>query len=54
VPDKAPRKPPRRKKTWAAPKVKTGHLFESNSLACGKSSNQAGGDEECLNNPTMS
>ncbi len=28
------RKPPRRKKAWQRPRVKTGQLFESNSLAC--------------------
>ncbi|HVX95079.1 MAG TPA: hypothetical protein VHK47_09235 [Polyangia bacterium] len=26
----------RRKRTWQRPVVKTGTLFESNSLACGK------------------
>jgi hypothetical protein len=32
-----PRKPTRKiKKRWQQPKVKTGRLFESNSLACGK------------------
>lgn len=50
MPDK-PRKASRRKKPWERPKVKTGHLFESNSLACGKSSP---GHEECLQNPTQS
>jgi hypothetical protein len=30
-------KPPKpRKRAWQAPSVKTGTLFESNSLACGK------------------
>jgi hypothetical protein len=38
VADKTPRKaPPKRaKKAWQPPKVKSGQLFESNSLACGK------------------
>ena len=37
--DKNERKPQRKgkKKTWEAPRVKSGQLFESNSLACGKS-----------------
>lgn len=36
--EKTPRKaPPKRtKKAWQKPKVKSGQLFESNSLACGK------------------
>ena len=52
MPDKTPRKPPPRpKKPWEPPRVKTGHLFESNSLACGKN---GPGNEECLNNPTQS
>jgi hypothetical protein len=38
VADKTPRKasPKRTKKAWQKPKVKSGQLFESNSLACGK------------------
>jgi hypothetical protein len=37
VPDKSPRKPARpAKKTWRRPNIKSGKLFESNSLACGK------------------
>jgi hypothetical protein len=41
----APRKPLRkRKKAWQRPTVKTGRLFESNSLACGKNSP---GMQEC-------
>jgi hypothetical protein len=55
VADKTPRKPqqPRRaaKKAWEPPRVKTGHLFESNSLACGKNGPFM---EECMSNPTLS
>ncbi|HVZ75447.1 MAG TPA: hypothetical protein VHJ20_23890 [Polyangia bacterium] len=29
--------PKRKKKTWESPRVKSGRLFEANSLACGKS-----------------
>ncbi|HLK88679.1 MAG TPA: hypothetical protein VKZ18_02230 [Polyangia bacterium] len=35
--DKSKRKPARpAKKTWQKPRMKSGRLFESNSLACGK------------------
>jgi hypothetical protein len=52
VADKQQRKtPPRGKKPWEPPRVKTGHLFESNSLACGKNTPQT---DECLQNPTQS
>jgi hypothetical protein len=35
--DKAPRRPARpTKKPWQRPQIKSGRLFESNSLACGK------------------
>jgi len=37
---------PARKKRWQTPKVKSGRLFESNSLACGKVFST--GDENCL------
>lgn len=43
--------PPVVKRPWHQPRVRTGHLFESNSLACGKNS---GIDEQCIQNPTMS
>ena len=43
--------PPISKRPWQQPRVRTGHLFESNSLACGKSS---GVDEQCVQNPLMS
>ncbi len=36
---KTPRKPPRPgagKRAWQRPQIKSGRLFESNSLACGK------------------
>jgi hypothetical protein len=39
VAEKTSRKPQtnkRKKKTWASPRVKSGRLFESNSLACSK------------------
>lgn len=47
--EKTPRKaPPKRpsKKTWQTPRLKSGQLFESNSLACGKNFNDPneGGD----------
>jgi hypothetical protein len=31
-----PKRDKQRKRTWRPPTVKTGTLFESNSLACGK------------------
>lgn len=37
--DKTPRKTPpdkAKKRPWQSPRIKTGQLFESNSLACGK------------------
>jgi hypothetical protein len=36
--EKSTRKPgrPKAKRPWRRPEVKTGQLFESNSLACGK------------------
>lgn len=43
--EKTPRKPlatKRKKKTWASPRVKSGRLFESNSLACGKDHSDGG------------
>lgn len=43
--------PPIAKRPWQQPRVRTGHLFESNSLACGKNS---GVDEQCVQNPLMS
>ena len=39
------------KRPWQTPQVRTGHLFESNSLACGKNSAQL---EQCIQNPVMS
>jgi hypothetical protein len=34
---RARKEPPKgKKKTWASPRVKSGQLFESNSLACTK------------------
>jgi len=45
--DKSTRKPnrPPPKRQWRRPQVKSGQLFESNSLACGKS--PAMPNEEC-------
>ena len=42
---------PARKRQWQRPRVKSGKLFESNSLACGKN---GPGTEDCENNPLMS
>ena len=52
--EKQPRKPPapkRKKKTWESPRVKSGRLFESNSLACGKDHSDGG---NCSGDPAMS
>jgi hypothetical protein len=58
VAEKKPRKtPPKRaKKTWQSPRVKSGQLFESNSLACLKIPNDPNeGSDQCDNvAPTMS
>ena len=53
MPDKPTRKPPvaPRKKKWERPQIKSGHLFESNSLACGKNAPQI---EQCIQNPITS
>jgi hypothetical protein len=54
VAEKPPRKPlakTKKKKTWESPRVKTGRLFESNSLACGKNSDMT---DQCHTIPTMS
>jgi hypothetical protein len=40
-----------RKRPWERPRIETGPLFESNSLACGKNSPNT---DECLANPRMS
>lgn len=50
----APEKPaarPAAKRVWQAPRVRTGHLFESNSLACGKNSPAL---DQCIQNPVSS
>jgi len=52
----AEKAPPRasstlRKKKWERPSIKTGHLFESNSLACGKSGPEL---DQCIQNPVSS
>jgi hypothetical protein len=46
MPDKPSRKTnrPPAKRRWQRPQVKTGQLFETNSLACGKTNP---GQEEC-------
>ena len=56
--DKSQRKPPRpgqpgktAKKAWQPPRIKTGRLFESNSLACGKN---GPGMDSCEQFPKMS
>jgi len=41
----------RRKREWQPPAIRTGHLFESNSLACGKNTPQL---DQCLQNPLSS
>ena len=43
--------PPAKKKKWESPRIKSGHLFESNSLACGKNGPQI---EQCMQNPVAS
>jgi len=45
--------PPRKddKRPWEAPRIKTGQLFESNSLSCGKSNF---GLEACMQMPQTS
>lgn len=44
--EKAPRKPPRPpKRRWQPPRIKTGQLFESNSMACNKTMTDLG--EQC-------
>jgi hypothetical protein len=42
-----------KKKVWETPRVKSGRLFESNSLACGKNSPGGNGDM-CDRDPQMS
>jgi hypothetical protein len=47
--DKSTRKPtkPAAKRPWRRPQVKTGQLFESNSLSCGKTMAESGGVDQC-------
>jgi hypothetical protein len=57
VADKTPRKPhPKgKKKPWEAPRLKSGRLFETNSLACGKSTSMGmSGVDQCHQIPTQS
>jgi len=42
---------PAGKRVWQAPRVRTGHLFESNSLACGKNTPAL---DQCIQNPVSS
>lgn len=48
APDSRPRTA---KRPWQPPRVRTGHLFESNSLACGKNTPQL---DQCIQNPVTS
>lgn len=41
----------RGRKVWLKPRIHTGHLFESNSLACGKNTPEL---DQCNQNPTNS
>ncbi len=41
----------RAKRPWVTPTIKTGQLFESNSLSCGKNTP---GIDQCNQNPTQS
>ena len=55
--DKTSRKPhPKaKKKPWEAPRLKSGRLFETNSLACGKSTSMGmSGVDQCHQIPTQS
>jgi len=55
VAEKSERKPSRpRKRQWHRPQVKTGQLFESNSLACGKTIQESGMRDECAQIPSQS
>ena len=48
--EKSDRKPTRpRKRQWHRPQVKTGQLFESNSLACDKSPSMP--NDACMQGP---
>jgi hypothetical protein len=42
---------PAKKKKWERPRIKTCHLFESNSLACGKNAPMM---DQCLQSPLTS
>lgn len=51
----SPRKPARPgKKTWQRPQIKSGKLFESNSLACGKTLADVGIDQCATQFPKLS
>jgi hypothetical protein len=39
------------KRAWQSPRIKSGQLFESNSLSCGKNTP---GIDQCNQNPTQS
>jgi hypothetical protein len=53
VAEKKPRKPTAKakKKPWESPRVKSGRLFESNSLACSKNVPDGGA---CEHDPSSS
>lgn len=54
MPEKTASKPSRagaRKKSWQRPRIQSGRLFESNSLACGKN---GPGMENCQQFPKIS
>jgi hypothetical protein len=45
----------KKKKTWESPRLKSGRLFEANSLACGKSAPMGmSGMDQCHQIPTQS
>jgi hypothetical protein len=39
------------KRTWQPPRIRSGRLFESNSLACGKNTPAM---DQCIQNPVAS
>ena len=51
TPDDEGPAPPPLKRPWQSPRIRTGHLFESNSLACGKNTPSL---EQCIQNPVSS
>lgn len=47
-----PRSATEKKKSWQAPQVKSGRLFESNSLGCNKLPYPTGQYGDCQENPS--